>query len=180
MGFRSLRFHFGISLKFACSLVKVNQEFLIMDFLESRHLNNDGQIIMKESILDHHGTCLALIVSRNFGDYGTNFVTSSNNPLQMGVILRNAGDVIGSHHHKPCNLMFQGQRQEFIHVVEGRVSITFFDNDGNEIAKRILESGDSLLQLGGGHRFEFELPTKMVEIKQGPYGGKANDKVVHE
>ena len=151
-----------------------------MKFPETRYLNNDGKVIMKEIILDHSGTYLALIVSRKFGDYGTNFVTSSDNPLQMGVILRNAGDVIGSHHHKPCNLMFQGQRQEFIHVVEGRVLITFFDNDGNEIAKRILESGDSLLQLGGGHRFEFELPTKMVEIKQGPYGGKAKDKVVHE
>lgn len=135
---------------------------------------------MKHSILDKHGNCLALVVSRDFGDYGTNFVTSSENPLQMGVILRNAGDTIGTHHHKTCSLSFQGQRQEFLHVVEGRVLVTILDDEGNEVDKPILESGDSLLQLRGGHRFEFEKPTRMVEIKQGPYGGKERDKVIRE
>ena len=135
--------------------------------------------MMSEKFFDHKGNCLALVISRNFGGYGTNFVTSPENALQVGVIQRNAGDVIGGHNHKPCSLSYDGQRQEFLHIVEGRVLITILDDEGKEVDKRVLESGDSLLQLKGGHRFDFELPTKMVEIKQGPYFGKEKDKEIH-
>lgn len=134
---------------------------------------------MKKEILDQAGNCLALVITRSFGGYGTNFVTSPENALQVGVIQRNAGDVIGGHNHKPCSLSYDGQRQEFLHIVEGRVLITIFDDEGKEVDRRVLESGDSLLQLKGGHRFDFELPTKMVEIKQGPYFGKEKDKEIH-
>jgi len=134
---------------------------------------------MKEEILDRSGICLAIVISRSFGGYGTNFVTSPENALQVGVIQRHAGDVIAGHNHKLCSLSYEGQRQEFLHIIEGRVLITILDDEGKEVDRRILESGDSLLQLNGGHRFDFELPTKMVEVKQGPYFGKEKDKEIH-
>jgi mannose-6-phosphate isomerase-like protein (cupin superfamily) len=135
---------------------------------------------VKEEILDHTGSCLAFIIPKSFGEYGTSFLTSPENPLQVGVIQRHAGDVIPGHNHKPCSLSYEGQRQEFIHILEGRVRISILDDDGKEVDRRILEPGDSLLQLRGGHRFDFELPTKMIEVKQGPYFGKEKDKVLHE
>lgn len=135
---------------------------------------------MLEKVLDHFGVCLAIIISRDYGVYGTNFATSSENALQVGVIKRNAGDVIKGHNHNPCNLNHEGPRQEFLHIVEGQVLISILDDEGKEIQKRTFVAGDSLLQMRGGHRFEFELPTKMIEVKQGPYLGKEKDKSFHE
>jgi len=34
--------------------------------------------------------------------------------------------------------------------------------------------------LSGGHGFEFLEDTKMIEIKQGPYAGRDNDKIILE
>ena len=37
--------------------------------------------------------CLAMIIRKNFGSYGSHFATSLENPLQIGVIERGAGDL---------------------------------------------------------------------------------------
>lgn len=124
--------------------------------------------------------CLALIIPRNYGGYGNAFATKEDNALQVGAIVRNAGDVIPAHSHKRFEHSYSGPRQEFLHVIEGRMRATFLDSVGNAIAERVLESGDSMLQLGGGHRFEFETATRLIEVKQGPYGGKEKDKDIHE
>ena len=45
--------------------------------------------------------CLAIIIRKDFGSYGSHFATSLENPLQIGVIERGAGDIISSHKHLP-------------------------------------------------------------------------------
>lgn len=141
---------------------------------------NGGDEKLLEEVLDKSGVCLAIIISKDYGVYGTNFATSSENALQVGVIKRETGDVIKGHHHNPCSLNHEGPRQEFLHIIEGRVLVSILDDEGHEMQKRTFVAGDSLLQIRGGHRFEFELPTKMIEVKQGPYFGKEKDKSFHE
>jgi len=120
--------------------------------------------------------CLAMIIRKDFGSYGSHFATSLENPLQIGVIERGAGDVISSHKHLPVQVDHCGIRQEFLHVMMGKVRVTFFDTEGRQVAERILDQGDSLLQMSGGHGFHFEEPTRLIEVKLGPYSTKDNDK----
>ena len=120
--------------------------------------------------------CLAMIIRKNFGSYGSHFATSLENPLQIGVIERGAGDVISSHKHLPVQVDYCGVRQEFLHVMMGKVRVKFFDTEGRQVAERVLDQGDSLLQMSGGHGFNFEEPTRLIEGKLGPYSTKDNDK----
>ena len=120
--------------------------------------------------------CLAMIIRKNFGSYGSHFATSLENPLQIGVIERGAGDVISSHKHLPVQVDYCGVRQEFLHVMMGKVRVKFFDTEGRQVAERGLDQGDSLLQMSGGHGFNFEEPTRLIEVKLGPYSTKDNDK----
>ena len=120
--------------------------------------------------------CLAMIIRKDFGSYGSQFATSLENPLQIGVIERGAGDIIDSHKHLPVQVDYCGVRQEFLHVMMGKVRVKFFDTEGRQVAERVLDQGDSLLQMSGGHGFNFEEPTRLIEVKLGPYSTKDNDK----
>ena len=120
--------------------------------------------------------CLAIIIRKDFGSYGSHFATSLENPLQIGVIERGAGDIISSHKHLPVKVEHYGIRQEFLHVMMGKVRVKFFDTEDRQVAERILDQGDSLLQMSGGHGFHFEEPTRLIEVKLGPYSTKDNDK----
>ena len=124
--------------------------------------------------------CLALVISKDFGSYGSHFATSLENPLQVGVIERGAGDVISAHRHMPIQMNHSGIRQEFLHVMTGKVRVTFFDAEGQEVTERTLGQGDSLLQISGGHGFHFEQPTRLMEVKLGPYSTQGNDKQKYE
>ena len=124
--------------------------------------------------------CLALVISKDFGSYGSHFATSLENPLQVGVIERGAGDVISDHRHMPIQMNHSGIRQEFLHVMTGKVRVTFFDAEGQEVTERTLGQGDSLLQISGGHGFHFEEPTRLMEVKLGPYSTQGNDKQKYE
>ena len=124
--------------------------------------------------------CLAMIISKDFGEYGSHFATSSENPLQIGVIEREAGDVISAHRHLPVKMDYSGIRQEFLHVMTGKVRVTFFDAEGQRVTEKTLSQGDSLLQLSGGHGFYFEEPTRLIEVKLGPYTTLENDKQMYE
>tara|TARA_B100001123_G_scaffold133229_1_gene154408 strand:- start:5536 stop:5937 length:402 start_codon:yes stop_codon:yes gene_type:complete len=120
--------------------------------------------------------CLAMIIRKNFGSYGSHFATSLENPLQIGVIERGVGDVISSHKHLPVQVDYCGVRQEFLHVMMGKVRVKFFDTEGRQMAERVLDQGDSLLQMSGGHGFHFEEPTRLIEVKLGSYSTQDNDK----
>ena len=120
--------------------------------------------------------CLAMIIRKDFGSYGSHFATSLENPLQIGVIERGAGDIISSHKHLPVKVEHYGIRQEFLHVMMGKVRVKFFDTEDRQVAERILDQGDSLLQMSGGHGFQFEEPTRLMEVKSGPYSTQDNDK----
>ena len=120
--------------------------------------------------------CLAIIIRKDFGSYGSHFATSLENPLQIGVIERGAGDIISSHKHLPVKVEHYGIRQEFLHVMMGKVRVNFFDTEDRQVAQRILDQGDSLLQMSGGHGFHFEEPTRLMEVKLGPYSTQDNDK----
>ena len=66
--------------------------------------------------------------------------------------------------------------QEVLFIKKGKVKINFYDDAGNDIDTRILETGDVILLASGGHGFEMLGPTEIIEVKQGPFAGE-QDKI---
>lgn len=120
---------------------------------------------------------LAIVVRANAAsDDKYNFLTAQTEPLQLGVNFYKAGEVIGSHRHLPREIQVS-RVQEALVISAGRTRLTLYDDQEQKAGETVLVSGDVLLLLSGGHGFQILDDTKIIEVKQGPYDGKAQDKV---
>jgi hypothetical protein len=130
--------------------------------------------------VDHAGLAYAMIIRANAAsDAKYNFLTDSANPLQLGMNFYKAGEVIKAHYHLTRQIETNSVVQEFILIGAGRAFLRLYDAaDQSEFTGRQLEAGDMVLLLAGGHSFDVQDDTKIVEIKLGPYDGKTKDKVV--
>jgi hypothetical protein len=52
--------------------------------------------------------------------------------------------------------------------------VDLYDSDKAYIESRVLEAGDVILLVSGGHGFEMLEDTEMIEVKQGPYTGDSD------
>lgn len=121
---------------------------------------------------------LAILIRANASsDQKYNFLTSPDEPFQLGVNFYKQGDVIKNHSHLPREIRVD-RVQELILISAGRARLFLYDDDRNEVARAELCTGDAIVLLRGGHGFELLEDTKIVEIKQGPYDGHSADKVI--
>ena len=120
------------------------------------------------------GKLLALLIRRDYGDEGVNFVTRETDAFQVGVILHPAGHEIRPHIHRRIRKE-NSDNLEFLYIIEGKVEVSFFDGK-TLVKKTVIDEGDALLQFDGGHGFKMLEPTKMIEVKQGPYYGNEKEK----
>jgi len=56
----------------------------------------------------------------------------------------------------------------------------FYERSGKKVGSAILNSGDTILLLRGGHGFNILEDSKIIEVKQGPYYGVEEDKQLLE
>jgi hypothetical protein len=120
---------------------------------------------------------LAIVVRASASsDDKYNFLTDQSQPLQLGVNFYQAGETIRSHTHLPRDIHVT-RVQEMLVIGAGRTRLTLFDDARRHAGETVLETGDIVLLASGGHGFEILEDTKIVEVKQGPYDGKQQDKV---
>ncbi len=113
---------------------------------------------------------LALIVRRKYRSEGIEFFTPNSYSQQIGYMNRPAGYVIQPHIHNPVTREVQYTNEVLI-VRSGLVQVDFYSEQKAYLFSRILEQGDIILLIRGGHGFKMLENTEMVEIKQGPYAG---------
>lgn len=106
-------------------------------------------------------------------------MTPPSYSLQVGRLLHQPGVKIKAHSH-PHHLFPVDYFQEFLYIESGKVQIRFYDLDQSFVGERILEGGDILLQVDGGHAFEILEESSIIEVKQGPYPGDDKAKVMIE
>lgn len=105
------------------------------------------------------------------------FATPDEFPFQVGIHHRKKNETIPAHFHIPFIELTNFPVQEFFHVLSGRVKIDLYDDSHNDakVSEVIVAAGDSII-LNTGHGFTFLDDAKMVELKQGPYRGKEQEK----
>lgn len=125
--------------------------------------------MLVENII-HNGSTLAIIVSHSYENEGLHFFTPGEFSQQLAYMKHPAGKIIDPHMHNVVKreVLFTN---EVLIIKRGRVRIDFFDNHEAYLRSRILETGDVILLVTGGHGFEVLEESELFEVKQGPFAG---------
>ena len=118
----------------------------------------------------HNNKELALIIRHSFHKDGIEFFTPSTYSQQIGYMNRPQGYVIPPHVHNPVVRKVEYTKEVLV-IKSGRLRVDFYSEEERYIESTILEKGDVILLIYGGHGFEMLEPTEIIEVKQGPYAG---------
>lgn len=121
--------------------------------------------------ISYHGKFIAFIISSRFHQSGVNFVTPHDFPQQLAYISHPTGKVIQPHTHNSITREIN-HTQEVLFIRKGRLRVDFYDNQQEYLESCIVESGDVVFLVDGGHGFEILEDLEMIEVKQGPYIGE--------
>jgi len=113
---------------------------------------------------------LAIIVRREFEPVATQFITADEHLQQVGFVKYARGGSIVPHLHKPLERHIVGTPETLV-IRSGQVEVSLYDDRQALVAQRVLDPGDVLVLMAGGHGFRILKDTVLLEIKQGPYTG---------
>jgi mannose-6-phosphate isomerase-like protein (cupin superfamily) len=137
-------------------------------------MTTDNDMMSMAERIENAGELLALIVRPRPSPSGITFFTPNELSQQLAYMRHPAGKIIEPHIHTPAaREVFL--TQETLFIKRGRLRVDFFDDQQNYLESRILQAGDVILLVQGGHGFEVLEELEMFEVKQGPYKG-ADDK----
>lgn len=127
------------------------------------------ELVQKKSKL------LAMIIRNNYECEGVDFITPDEYSQQVAYMHHKSGKVIDAHVH---NLVHRNVvlTQEVLFIKRGKLRVDFYDEYEDYLESRILESGDVILLVSGGHGFTVLEEVEMIEVKQGPYTGELDKK----
>lgn len=120
----------------------------------------------EEIIID--GKLLAVILRADFKREGIEFFTPPDYTQQLAYMNRPKGYVVKAHMHNVVRREVLFTR-ETLFIRSGKIRVDFYCDNKEYAESRVLESGDVLLIVGGGHGFEFIEAGEIIEVKQGPY-----------
>jgi hypothetical protein len=112
----------------------------------------------------------SIIIRRDFQPTKTTFVTQPELAQQVGFVVYPAGGVIKRHIHKNVDRQNISSSEALI-IRKGKLEIDIFDQNKSLLVTRVLEAGDFVLMVSGGHGFRILEDTILLEIKLGPYAG---------
>ena len=113
---------------------------------------------------------LAIIIRGPYEPEHTEFLTPPEYKQQVGYVVHPKGGEIARHTHRAIPRSMVGTSEVLV-VRRGKCEVDFFDDDRQLVATRVLEVGDVMLMVGGGHGFRMLEDTVFLELKQGPYLG---------
>ena len=118
---------------------------------------------------------LAMIIRDDYISDGVDFITPDDFSQQIAYMHHPAGRVIDAHVH---NMVHRNVvlTQEVLFIKSGKLRVDLYDDYKDYLESVILERGDAILLVSGGHGFTVLEEVEMIEVKQGPYSGD-KDKV---
>jgi len=125
-------------------------------------------------VVKQNNVVLAIVVKASFNTPGCTFVSPDDFPMQLGMNIREKGEIVVPHKHIPFKKLTDLPVQEFLYVEDGEMKVNLY-NEKKVFETLILNGGDMIL-LNCAHSVEFTKKTKMIEVKQGPYRGKNEEK----
>ena len=115
---------------------------------------------------------IAIIIRSDYVPDRTTFITPDTFEQQVGYVVYPAKGNITPHKHKVIERHIKNTSETLV-VRKGLVKVLLYDDENVLVAERILDEGDVLVLVSGGHGFRMMKDTVLLEIKQGPYTGLA-------
>jgi hypothetical protein len=119
----------------------------------------------------HENILIAIIISHKFQATGIHFFTPGDFSQQLAYMRHPTGKIIPPHVHNPVKREVQ-YTQEVLLIKQGKLRVDFYNESQQYLESYILEAGDVILLISGGHGFEVLEEIEMFEVKQGPYVGE--------
>ena len=118
---------------------------------------------------------ISIIIRNDYKCEGVDFITPNEYSQQVAYMHHPTGKKIDAHVH---NLVHRNvvMTQEVLFIKKGKLRVDFYDEYEDYLESVILESGDVILLVSGGHGFTVLEEVEMIEVKQGPYSGEADKK----
>ena len=123
--------------------------------------------------IENNGDLLAIIIKDSYSRPGISFFTAEDLSQQLAYMNHPSGTIIKPHVHNPVPREVHFT-QEVLIIKRGILRVDFYDDKKTYFESRILEKGDVILLIKGGHGFEVIEEVEMVEVKQGPYAGDSD------
>ncbi len=121
-------------------------------------------------IIKKKNKILAYIIRDDHKCEGVDFITPDDYSQQVAYMHHPAGKVIDAHVHNAVHRSVL-YTQEVLFIKKGKLRVDFYDEYEDYLESRVLNPGDVLLLVSGGHGFKALEELEMVEVKQGPYSG---------
>lgn len=118
----------------------------------------------------HEGQLLGIIISADFRKPGIHFFTPNTLSQQIAYMRHPAGKSIQPHVHNPVPREVC-YTQEVLMIKRGKLQVDFYTDQQEYLESYVLQAGDVILLVQGGHGFEVLEEVEMIEVKQGPYVG---------
>jgi len=132
-------------------------------------------------LLTYGETLFAMVVKRGEFPRGMEFWGADTSPLQFGSCIYDKGKVLVPHFHKERERIAKHKTREFLYIIKGKIEASFYAMDKTLKHTRVLEEGDCVMLVDGGHGFKvLEDDTIFIEVKNGPYVSVEADKVKFE
>jgi hypothetical protein len=128
-------------------------------------------------VVEHGGVRYAEVIRADHRIEQTRFFSPAESSLQFGLLAHHAGFHEPAHHHKPVRREIADLQQMFV-VQRGKVKVTFYTPDGREFHEVVLAVGDAILLVHGSHAVSALEDMQCVSVKQGPFLGDENDKIL--
>lgn len=119
----------------------------------------------------HNGRELAIIIKGDYHSDGLEFITADDYSQQLAYMHHPTGKRIDAHIHNHIERSV-AYTQEVLVIRSGKIRVDFYDEKQEYLESKIINSGDIILLVSGGHGFKVLEEVEMIEIKQGPYAGK--------
>tara|TARA_A100001011_G_C14219053_1_gene803434 strand:- start:845 stop:1237 length:393 start_codon:yes stop_codon:yes gene_type:complete len=119
-------------------------------------------------IYDNNKNLLSIYINDQDFKNEKNFLTDHSISFQVGTFNLDQGNVIQRHvHNKYERKIFK--TSEALFMIDGKIKVDLYDIENEFIQTVIVEKGEIIVMLDGGHAIEILEDSKFVEVKQGPY-----------
>ena len=123
-------------------------------------------------IFEHEGKIIGMCIRSSHEWNKTEFLTPDDFYQQLGLLLYDKDYEVKAHaHYKVPRTV--NYTCEVLFCVSGRIVYTFYDEKDNwrKLCSCELTDGDVLCLFGAGHGGKALEPTRLIEVKQGPFLG---------
>ena len=117
-----------------------------------------------------NGELFALVIRNSYDKEGITFFTDETLSQQLAYMNHPKGKLIQPHIHKPIERTV-AYTQEVLIIKDGILKVDFYSEEQTFLESTLLNKGDTILLIKGGHGFSVIEDVKMIEVKQGPYAG---------